>query len=67
MKMYMISTRGLCDLGTGFVVAKNEESAKLLFQKHFPVKDKGYENEIIKIEEIRTDSEKLVFYDDGDI
>ena len=45
MKVYIIKTRGICNMGTSIVVAENKEKAKELFEKYYPVKESDYENE----------------------
>lgn len=65
MKIYMIKTLGVLDIGAGIAVSENEEKAKELFSKYYTVKDGDNEDTILDIQEISLDEGRIIFYDDG--
>lgn len=67
MKLFLITTNGMCTNGTAIVLDESEEHAKKMFNDSIEDEWKGaYEHKIIKIKEIDINTAQVVTYDDGD-
>lgn len=66
MKVFSITTRGLCANGKAIVLEESKELAAQTFQNSLGSESTESENDILDVKEIDTNISQVIYYDDGD-
>lgn len=66
MKVFLITTRGLCAYGKAIILEESKELAAQTFQNSLGSESTESENEILDVKEIDINIPQVIYYDDGD-